>query len=116
MYNVYNCVGLFFLNYLALSTTWFQIFKYAFYTLTLLIVLTILYIYPLAKWKRCFSFQLFLTAFMLIVGKPKVTFSLLITLVAFFFLFTWFPAMLFFIPISGLAWLSETALENAVQK
>lgn len=107
-------MDLYFLNHLEVSETWFQIFKYAFYTLTILIVLTILYIYPLSKEQQNFSFQIFLIAFMLVIGNPKVTIALLITLVASIFLFIWFPAMLFFISMSGLAWLSETAMENAI--
>src|SRR5699024_5264243 len=90
-------MDLYFLNHLELSETWFQIFKYAFYTLTILIILTILYIYPLSKEQQNFSFKIFLIAFMLVVGNPKVTIALLITLVASIFLFIWFPAMLFFI-------------------
>lgn len=103
---------LYFLSSLSLTVTWFQIFKYAFYTLMVLIFLTILYAYPLAKRTGLRSFRIFLMGLMLMVGNPKVTISLLIMLIAFVLFFSWFPAMLFFLPMSGLAWLGATALEN----
>lgn len=102
----------YFLGSLTFTTTWFQIFKYAFYTLMVLIFLTILYTYPLSKRTGIHSYRIFLMGFMLMVGNPKVTIALLIMLVAFVLFFSWFPAMLFFLPMSGLAWLGATALEN----
>ncbi|HIZ70916.1 MAG TPA: DUF624 domain-containing protein [Candidatus Atopostipes pullistercoris] len=108
-------VDLSFLISLTQSTTGLQIFKYAFYTFAILILLIILYIYPLSKIRKEVSFQLFLLAFMLIIGKPKITLAVFSTLVACLFAFNWFPAMLFFLPVSGFAWLGETALEN-IQK
>lgn len=103
---------IYFLSSLSLTVTWFQIFKYAFYTLMVLIFLAILYAYPLAKRTGIRSFRIFLMGLMLMVGNPKVTISLLIMLIAFVLFFSWFPAMLFFLPMSGLAWLGATALEN----
>lgn len=105
-------MDLYFLNSFNQPTTTFQIFKYAFYTFAILILLMILYVYPLSKRQQEASPKLLLFAFMLIVGNLKITFSILIILVACLFIFNWFPAMLFFIPVSGLAWLGETALEN----
>ena len=93
-------VDLSFLTSLTQSTTGLQIFKYAFYTFAILILLIILYIYPLSKIRKEVSFQLFLLAFMLIIGKPKITLAVFSTLVACLFAFNWFPAMLFFLPVS----------------
>lgn len=103
---------IYFLSSLSLTVTWFQIFKYAFYTLMILIFLTILYAYPLSKRSGLRSFRVFLMGLMLMVGNPKVTIALLIMLIAFVLFFSWFPAMLFFLPMSGVAWLGATALEN----
>lgn len=103
---------LYILNSLTLTVGWFQIFKYAFYTLIILIFLTILYAYPLSKRTGIRSFRIFLMGLMLMLGNPKVTIALLIIIIAVALFFTWFPAMLFFLPISGIAWLGATALEN----
>jgi len=78
---------LYFLSSLTLAVTWFQIFKYAFYTLMVLIFLAILYAYPLAKRTGIRSFRIFLMGLMLMVGNPKVTISLLIMLIAFVLFF-----------------------------
>ena len=105
-------MDLYFLNSFNQSTTLFQVFKYAFYMFAILLLLITLYIYPLSKRREEVTPKLFLYAFMLIMGQPKVTIAVLLTLITCLFVFNWFPAMLFFVPVSGLAWLGETALEN----
>lgn len=108
-------VDIYFLSQLKLTATWFQIFKYAFYTLSLIILLTILYAYPLSKKLRNTSAKIFIASFMLAIGNIKITLAILITIIAFLFFLTWFPAMILFVSMSGLAWIGATAVEYATE-
>ena len=106
-------IDLYFLSQLTFTTTWFQIFKYAFYTLSFIILLTILYTYPLSKKMNHTSVKIFFAGFMLAIGNLKITGAILITLLAFLVFLSWFPAMILFVSMSGLAWIGATAVEYA---
>ena len=105
-----------FLNQQMNLSAGFQVFKYAFYTLTLIFSGILLYIYPLAKQLGFVQFRLVFTSMLLVFNYPLVTLGLLISCGALLLLFSYWPAMLFFFSMSSFAWLATTATSYALKK
>lgn len=103
-------IDVYFLNRLTIDTAWFQILKYAFYTLAVMVLLTVLFSYCLSKVLENTSFQIFLIGFLLLIGKPIITLAVVASLLLMIIIISIFPSMLFFISMSGIAWLGMTAV------
>lgn len=103
-------IDIYFLNNQTIDTVWFHILKYAFYTLAVLILLTILYSYALSKVLGNNSFQIFLIGFVTLIGNPMIALAIVASLLVMIIIILIFPSMFFFISMSGIVWLGLTAI------
>ncbi len=109
-------VDVYFLTQQTLAATWFQIFKYAFYTVVLLFVLAVIYGYPLSKQLNNQHIRMVLMGLFSAVGNPLVTAAVIGGLIVLGVIFWFFPAMLFFFSLSGPAWIGTRAVAVIVRK
>lgn len=105
-----------FLNAVNDSAAWFQLFKYALYTLFVLFLIGVLFSYPLSKRVKEKPVRQFLMGLMLAVGNPLISLGMMASLVALIVVFLYWPAMIFFFSVSGVAWLSTKAVHHAIKK
>lgn len=105
-----------FLSMQTIPDAWFQLFKYALYTLSVLFLVGVLFGYPLSKRIQTTTPRTFLMGLMMAVGHPLISVGLLISLVVICFVLLRWPALLFFFSASGIAWISTKAVSLAVQK
>lgn len=109
-------IDIIFLNSLNISSVWFQILKYAFYTFTAILVLSVSYAYPLAKVTGETHIRLLLIGLFMAIGHPLITFGLIAGLIVLIILFSIWPGMLFFFAVSGGAWLMTKAVLTCIKK
>lgn len=109
-------IDIVFLNSLNLSSVWYQIFKYAFYTFTGMLVLSIFYAYPLIKKTGDTHIRLLLVGLFMAIRYPLVTLGLISSLIILIILFSIWPGMLFFFAVSGGAWLMTKAVSTCIKK
>lgn len=111
-----SAIDIYFLSTLTIEATWFPILKYAFYTVTVVIILTILFAMPLSKIYRNDSLQILVIGFLTAAGKPLITLAVLASLVCMALVIAFFPAMFFFLSMSGIAWVGTTAALYSLEK
>lgn len=104
------------LNQLAISSVWFQILKYAFYTFSLLIVLSILYAYPLVKQLGENPIRVFLMGFFVAVGNPLTTLGVIGSFFLLGVICLLWPGMLFFFVASGTSYIMTKAVSYITSK
>lgn len=109
-------VDSYFLNQLPITSAWFQILKYAFYTFCFLLVLGVLYAYPLMKRVEETSIRLFVMSLVVAVGHPLTTGVTIVCLGVLSGIFLLWPAMLFFFLVSGVAYIMTKAVSVIHQK
>lgn len=105
-----------FLSMQTIPDAWFQLFKYALYTLSILFLLGALFSYPLSKRIQTTPLRTFLSGLMLAIGHPIISLGLLLSLIIILFILLRWPALLFFFSVSGIAWLSTKAVTQATKK
>lgn len=97
------------------SGAW-QIFTYAFYTLAILLVLIVLYAYPLSKRLASQSYRMFFLSLLMLVGHPLILIGFLISIAGIVLIFWFFPSMMFFALISWPAWFSQRVVDRILEK
>lgn len=109
-------IDIYFLNQLSITSMWFQVLKYAFYTFSALIFLSILYVYPLMKQTGENHIRVFVMGVFLAIGNPLTTLGIIAALLILGFIFLLWPGMLFFFGVSGIAYVMTKAVSHVVQK
>lgn len=105
-----------FLEQLSSQAGWIQIYQYVLYFLTILFCLTALFYVTLTKIVQLPLRKQFLTSFFLMIGHPLISFGLLLTVMVLLFIFSRWPALLFFFSGSGIGWAATLATKKAVSK
>jgi uncharacterized membrane protein YesL len=106
----------YFLNHLTITSGWFQVLKYGFYTFFLLIILSILYAYPLMKNTGENHIRIFVMALFVAIGHPLTTLGVIGSLLIMLFIFLLWPGMVFFFGISGTAYIMTKAVSHILSK
>lgn len=109
-------IDLYIISQIDLPSAWFQIFKYAFYTFVFLLVLSVLYVYPLMKQMGETPIRLFVVALLMAIGHPLTTLGVIVTLVALIVIYSIWPSMLFFFGMSSVAWIMTKAILSIHEK
>lgn len=115
---VIGMIGLdiYILNQLAITSVWFQVFKYAFYTISILIILSIFYACALMKQIDENHIRVFLMGLFIAVGNPWITLGAIGSLLILGLLFLLWPGMLFFFAASGIAYVMTKAVSHIANK
>ena len=109
-------VDVYYLNQVALTTSWFQIIKYAFYTFTFLLILAILYAYPLMKQTGEAHIRVLVMGLLMAVGHPLISLGVIGSLIVLVLIFLMWPGMLFFFGLSAITWLMTKTVANIMKK
>lgn len=105
-----------YLNSLSTPSAWIHIYQYVLYFFSILFSLTALFYAALSK-KLPLTFpKRLLTSLLMMIGHPVISGGLLLTVLLLLFIFSNWPAMLFFFSASGIGWAATLATKKAVAK
>jgi len=109
-------VDIYYLSNQTSQFMWFQLFKYAFYTFTFLLSLTVLYTYPLMKQTGEEHLRMFVVGLFMIVGHPLITLGVIGSLLVLVIIFLMWPGMLFFFGVSSVAFIMTKAVSKIIEQ